>query len=97
MQPALADPASEPRADCGIILMPVEYRLSALQAENEALKQQVRDLMARNRLLEQLAIALGDVNRYYASQTLGWCANENEAFDHFVFNGGKKHYDEAHR
>jgi hypothetical protein len=58
--------------------------------------QEVRNLRARNRLLEQLALALGDVNRYYASLALGRSATDNEAFDHFVMNGGKQCFDQTH-
>lgn len=58
--------------------------------------QEIRNLRARNRLLEQLAMALGDINRYYASLHLGRSATDNEAFDHFVMNGGKQCFDQTH-
>lgn len=53
-------------------------------------------LEAQNRLLMQLSEALGDYNRYCASLHLGHPASDNEAFDHYVMNGGKKHFDETH-
>lgn len=53
-------------------------------------------LEAQNRLLMQLSEALGDYNRYCASLHLGHPASDNEAFDHYVLNGGKKHFDATH-
>jgi hypothetical protein len=39
---------------------------------------------------------MSDKNRYYASLVLGRPANDNEAFLHYVFCGGKLHFDEVH-
>jgi hypothetical protein len=56
----------------------------------------VKGLEAQNRLLMQLSEALGDYNRYCASLHLGYPASDNQAFDHYIMNGGKKHFDETH-
>lgn len=53
-------------------------------------------LVAQNRFLMQLSEALGDQNRYYASLHLEHRATENEAFEHYVLNGGKEHFDQTH-
>ncbi|PJE74295.1 MAG: hypothetical protein COV01_02245 [Candidatus Taylorbacteria bacterium CG10_big_fil_rev_8_21_14_0_10_41_48] len=70
--------------------------IASLQDGNEDLLLRLRGLEAQNRLLIQLAEALGDTNRYFASITLGYPPSDNEAFDHYVLNGGKKHFDEIH-
>lgn len=73
----------------GILIEPPEFVIPAL-------KQKIEALEAQNRLLQQLSEALGDFNRYHASQALGRYATDNEAFIHYVFNGGKQAFDKAH-
>jgi len=70
--------------------------IASLQESNENLLLKLCGLEAQNRLLIQLAEALGDTNRYFASINLGHPPSDNEAFDHYVLNGGKKHFDEIH-
>ena len=62
----------------------------------DSLIQHVADLETQNRLVQQLAEALSDKNRYYASKALDKAATDNEAFLHYVFSGGKRHFDEIH-
>ena len=92
----LAKPLPESETGGGVIIEPVEFQNLALKREVERLEQLVRNLMARNRLLEQMVMAFGDENRYYASCVLGRWANNNEAFLHFVENGGKRSFDQTH-
>lgn len=74
----------------------VPFDQEAVVRSQDSLVCELRCLKARNRLLEQLCLALGDDNRYYASLSLGRYATDNEAFDHYVLNGGKKAFDQAH-
>ena len=60
------------------------------------LQQEIADLETQNRLIQQVAEAMSDKNRYYASLVLGRAATDNEAFLHYVFRGGKSHFDEVH-
>ena len=41
-------------------------------------------------------LALGDNNRYFASLKLGRPATDEEAYWHFILNGGKDAFDKAH-
>mgnify|MGYP001585624571 CR=1 FL=1 len=84
------------RPEAPRVAVSLEIQNLALQRKNRILCQQLRNLSARNRLLEQLNLALGDHHRSLASEEIGHSASDNETFDHFVFNGGKKHYDETH-
>ena len=73
----------------GVLIEPSEFVIPAL-------RQRIAALEAQNRILQQLCDALGDYNRYHASEALGHSATNNEAFDHYVFNGGKEAFDKTH-
>lgn len=71
----------------------------ALHEENEKLREhlafhekQCRDLMNKNRKLEQVAIARSDENRFYASKELGHYANDKEALMHYLEKKGAEGY-----
>ena len=70
--------------------------LEELRKENKRLEQRVRDLLSQNRLALQVNQALGDYNRYLASEKLGRPATDNEAFLHYIQSGGKTHFDATH-
>jgi len=80
----------------GDLIEPPEFKIPALQQKITELEQVNRELVARNRLLTQLAEALSDLNRWHASETLGRYANNTEAFVHYVMNGGKENFDKSH-
>jgi hypothetical protein len=72
------------------------FKLLLCIAGLEERTMHVQGLEAQNRMLMQLSEALGDFNRYHASHHLGYPASDNEAFDHYVLNGGKAHFDHTH-
>lgn len=80
----------------GIITNPLEFDNEVLRQEVSRLEKKNNDLLVQNRLLLQLCDALGDTNRYLASEALGHYASDNEAFLHYVENGGKKAFDQNH-
>ena len=87
----------------GVLIEAPEFIIPALQQKIVALEAQVaqlelenRGLRSQNRLLHQLSQALGNLNRYFASLALGHPPTDNEAFDHYVLNGGKEAFDKTH-
>lgn len=78
------------------VIEQLQLEIQSLQHKNEELQKKVLSLKSHNRGLLQLSLALGDKNRYYASQQIGRYASDNEAFFHFVFRGGKESFDETH-
>jgi predicted RNase H-like nuclease (RuvC/YqgF family) len=78
------------------VIEQLQLEIQSLQHKNEELQKKVLSLKSHNRGLLQLSMALGDKNRYYASQQIGRYASDNEAFFHFVFRGGKERFDETH-
>lgn len=91
-------PAETPGRDTlgNVIPFDKESEIRMLQQEIEILRQKVGGLIAQNRMLVQANHALGDYNRYFASQKLGRPATDNEAFLHYVYSGGKKRFDATH-
>lgn len=67
-----------------------------MKKKNLNLERRITNLETQNRLLIQVCESLGDYNRYLASQALGHWATDNEAFLHYIGNGGKTHFDETH-
>ncbi len=89
---------SEPVTEQGMApVVPFKQPKNNPKPESEIDKDQIiRNLRSQNRLLMQLAQALGDVNRYYASLELGRPATDDEAFHHYVMCGGKLSFDQTH-
>lgn len=77
-------------------VVPFEQSGQKMSQEHEVKDQTIRDLKTQIRLLSQAVEAFSDLNRYYASLALGRPATNNEAFIHYVFNGGKHHFDTTH-
>ena len=78
------------------VIEQLQLEIQELQRKTEELEKKILSLKSHNRFLLQLSSALGDHNRYYASQRLGHPASNTEAFLHFVDCGGKKHFDQTH-
>jgi len=73
-----------------------QNKTARLKTAYRRAKQRIAGLEAQNRMLQQLSESLSDYNRYFASQKLDRPATDDEAFDHYVLNGGKEHFDQAH-
>ncbi len=78
------------------VIEQLQLEIQELQRKTEELEKKILSLKSHNRGLLQLSLALGDKNRYYASEQIGRYASDNEAFFHFVFRGGKERFDETH-
>ncbi len=95
MPPVLAE-TPEQDGSGNVIPFDKESEIRILQQEIEILRRKVSGLTAQNRMLIQANQALGDYNRYFASQELGRPATDNEAFLHYVYSGGKRKFDATH-
>lgn len=79
-----------------IIPIRPQNKTARLKVAYRKTKRRVAELEAQNRMLQQLSESLSDYNRYFAAQRLGRPATDDEAFDHYVMNGGKQHFDDTH-